>query len=161
MNPFQVQAWSDHVYVFTTINSSDTTTHILYILDTGLSACTIPSSNSFLIGEYQHASLQTFSELSMAPGGHPKTVSLYDLHHSNHLLDPEGSLQQSKWIWWSQISRLHPPLQTPLIVNSNNWCEGCYQAKIASPKQENRRREIILATKYWNWSFDGFKRVIW
>ena len=25
-------------------------------------------------------------------------ISLYDLHHSNHLLDPEGSLQQSKWI---------------------------------------------------------------
>ena len=68
------------VHVFTTIISSDTTTHILDFLDTGLSACTIPSSDSFLIGEYQHASLQTFLELSMAPGGHPKKISPYDLH---------------------------------------------------------------------------------
>ena len=61
----------------------------------------------------------------------------------------------------SQMSRVHLLLQTPLIVNPNNWYKGCYQAKIASSKQENRRRGIILATKYWIWSFDGSKRVIW
>src|ERR1700761_7761349 len=29
----------------------------------------------------------------------------------------------------------------PFSVNSNNWYEGCYQAKTASLKPENRRRD--------------------
>ena len=100
------------VYILTTIISSDTTTDILEFLDTGLSACTIPSSNSFLIEKYQHTSLQTFSELSRAPGSHLKKISSYDLHHSTHLLDLEGSLQQSQWILLQMLQYLHLFLAT-------------------------------------------------
>ena len=60
INPFQVQAWANIISFFTTIISSDITTQILFFLDTGLSVCTIPSSNSFFIGYYQQASLKTF-----------------------------------------------------------------------------------------------------
>ena len=37
------------------------------------------------------------SELSGAPGGHPKKISPYDLHHSTHLLDLDGSLQMGHY----------------------------------------------------------------
>ena len=60
MNPLQVQVWENMISFFTTVISSDTTTHILSFLDTGPSACTIPSSNSFSSGYCQQDSLQAF-----------------------------------------------------------------------------------------------------
>ena len=98
INPFQVQAWANTISFFTTIISSDITTQILFFLDTGLSVCTIPSSNSFFIGYYQQASLYTFPR---APKdlwwSSQKDFPLWPvLFHS--LIGLGGLLQQFEWI---------------------------------------------------------------
>ena len=60
MNPFQVQAREKMASFFSTITSSDTSTHILSFLNTGLSVCTISPLAHFLSGYYQKDSLQAF-----------------------------------------------------------------------------------------------------
>ena len=129
INPLQVQACMNSF--FTTASSSDTVplpTFLFFLIQDCLYALPHPQTHFWLV-IISKLHFKHFSELSKTTGGHPKMISPHDLCYSTHLLDLEGLLQQC--------------LQNTLIVDPNNWYEGCYQAKITSLKPEDRRRGWI------------------